>query len=452
MVQGPDGRFILSGPLGNIFNSLVQVLRFNYTIGVPREVTTGSPQPDGSWTGSMGMLHRNESDLAMGPFFPATERLEIAQPSAVFYLEELRILAGRTTAQESSVFGYIMAFDWMVWMFLSVALVIVSLITALFNSMHAKRAGLNFSFYGFFSDAVWQYLENLFFEASAHAPSLGGERLLSAAWWLATLVLMNAFCGHMRACLMIKSEVEKIESVRHLVRRPSTVPHMWLGTSYVAMVAHSTNPELRQIGRVVRDRGTAVPASVLYGQPLLRRVVQGRAAVISDGTSLVFRISSVCQSYEGAEFYLAREGLVSHPLNSFARKDIDPTLFRNVNKVIRRLVEAGLVNYWWTRATGDVSRCGGSPSSSGPEQVATTLAFADVFGVFVLWLACAGISCLVFLTELCTPRTDDMFKKRMGALAAARVRRGRRAMRLQRSSVAPPQRPVNAAVVVMGLQ
>ncbi|XP_077547821.1 putative glutamate receptor [Haemaphysalis longicornis] len=436
MEHGPSGEVVFSGPLGNIFNSLVQALRFNYTIGVPRELTTGSPQPNGSWTGSMGMLHRNESDLAMGPFFPATERLEIAQPSTVFYHEELKILAGRTTSQESSVFGYILAFDWMVWMFLAVALVVISVVTALFKSLHAVIAGQRPSFLGHVSDSTWMYLENLFFEASAEAPLGGGPRLLSAIWWLAALVLMNAFCGHMRACLMIRSEVEKIESVQQLVKRPHTTPHMWLGTSYVAMVEHSTNPDLQQIGRVVRERGTAVPASVLYGETLLRRVVQGRAAVISDGTSLAFRVSSVCQAFAGAEFYLAREGVVSHPLNSFARKDIDPLIFKDINKVIRRLVEAGLVNLWWTRATGDVSRCGGSSSSSaGPDQ-ASTLAFADVFGVFVLWLACAGISCLVFFIELGTPHHKELSIK-LAAMAATRNRQRWRTRRAARSAQTP---------------
>ncbi|KAH7958486.1 hypothetical protein HPB49_001998 [Dermacentor silvarum] len=120
--RGADDKYTLNGTVGNIFNALVQALHFNkftilqlrsYTIALPPEVTTGSPQADGSWTGCMGMLHRNESDLAMGPFFPASERLEIAKPSTVFYMEDLRILGGRKTAQESSVFGYIMAFDWM---------------------------------------------------------------------------------------------------------------------------------------------------------------------------------------------------------------------------------------------------------------------------------------------------------------------------------------------------
>ncbi|XP_077546771.1 putative glutamate receptor [Haemaphysalis longicornis] len=386
--------------MGNIFNALAQKLRFNYSIALPREVTTGSPQPDGSWTGSMGMLHRNESDLALGPFFPATERLGIAKPCAMVYVEELRILAGRTASQETSVFGYILAFDWMVWMFLSVALVTVSVLTALFTSLHAAKAGHRSSFVRNIGAALWMYLENLFLEASPHVPKLAGPRFLSAVWWIAVVVLMNAFCGHMRACLMIKPEVEKIESAHHLVRRPHVVPHMWLGTSYVSMVSGSSNPDLRQIGRTIRERRTAVPTSVLYGESLLRQVTRGRAAIISDSMSLTFRVTAVCQAFVGAEFYLAREGVVSHPLNSLARKDIDPVMFKDINKGIQRLLEAGLIDLWFSRAKGDVGRCRGS-STSGEPDLASPLALTDVFGVFVLWMACIGISCLFFVAETC---------------------------------------------------
>ncbi|XP_077558134.1 putative glutamate receptor [Haemaphysalis longicornis] len=430
--RGPHGKYILSGPVGNIFNALVQALRFNYSIDLPREVTTGSPQPDGSWTGCMGMLHRNESDLAMGPFFPASERLEIALPSTVLYVDELRILAGRTASQETSVFGYILAFDWMVWMFLSFALVTVGVVTALFTSLHAATAGYRSSFVQNIGDALWMYVENLFLEASARVPKRAGPRLLSAVWWLAVVVLMNAFCGHMRACLMIKSEVEKIESARHLVRRPQTVPHMWLGTSYVAMVADSTNPHLRQIGRVVRERRTAVPVSVLYGERLLRRVTQGDAAIISDGTSLTFQVTSVCRGFVGAEFYFAREGVVSHPLNSFARKDIDPLILGDINRVIRRLVEAGLVNFWLERAKGDVTRCGGS---SAETEQASPLALGDVFSVFVLWLACVGISCLAFIAEACTQCAEKTPNKHVHKAAdRGRPRWHRRGIRRLRNA------------------
>ncbi|KAH8031719.1 hypothetical protein HPB51_020324 [Rhipicephalus microplus] len=374
----------------------------------------------------------------MGPFFPASERLEIAKPSTVFYMEELRILAGRESSQQSSVFGYIMAFDWMasntysvVWMFLSVALIIVSVVTALLNHVQAYKSQKRMSFIRSITDATWMYVENLFLEATAEPVRGGAQRLLSAVWWLATLVLMNAFCGHMRACLMIKSEVRKIESAEDLVDRPQTVPYMWLGTSYVATVANSTNPDQRRIGRTIRERGTAVPVQELYGRALLEKVAQGRAAIISDATSLAFQVSSKCQDFVGAEYYMAREGLVSHPLNSFARKDIDPELFKNINKIIRRLLEAGLVNYWWGIAMGDMGPCGGgSSASSGPEE-ASTLTFDDVLGVFVLWLACVAASCVALLAETSMPGGNR--KEKLNFIVARW--RERRFRRLRQSRV-----------------
>ncbi|KAH9363677.1 hypothetical protein HPB48_017039 [Haemaphysalis longicornis] len=314
-----------------------------------------------------------ESDLALGPFFPATERLGIAKPCAMVYVEELRILAGRTASQETSVFGYILAFDWM-------------------RRKHHLPPST--------------YHRLPAFAASPHVPKLAGPRFLSAVWWIAVVVLMNAFCGHMRACLMIKPEVEKIESAQHLVRRPHVVPHMWLGTSYVSMVSGSSNPDLRQIGRTIRERRTAVPTSVLYGESLLRQVTRGRAAIISDSMSLTFRVTAVCQAFVGAEFYLAREGVVSHPLNSLARKDIDPVMFKDINKGIQRLLEAGLIDLWFSRAKGDVGRCRGSSTSSGEPDLASPLALTDVFGVFVLWMACIGISCLFFVAEACARCTQ----------------------------------------------
>ncbi|KAM7314190.1 hypothetical protein ISCGN_003975 [Ixodes scapularis] len=264
---------------------------------------------------------------------------------------------------------------------------------------------------------------------SATPPRRSVLRLLSSVWWLATIVLMNAFCGHMRACLMIKSEVKKINSVRELAQKPTVQPYMWKGTSYVGMLARSTNEDMRKISRVVEEKGTALPVSILYGEALLKRVVQGRAAVISDGTSLVYRVSNVCGAFRDSEFYLAEEGLVSHPLNSFLRKDVDPEFHAGVNRVvggrpigedttlgrtmtphscpicapssgcfrIRRLVEAGLVDHWWTAGTGDISRCGGSIQ----QDSATTLALSDLRGIFVLWLVSLGFAGTAFCCELC---------------------------------------------------
>ncbi|XP_064485177.1 glutamate receptor 2-like [Ornithodoros turicata] len=337
-----------------------------------------------------------ESDLAMGPFFPAEERLDIATPTSMFYVEDLRILAGRPKAEESNVFGYILAFDWMVWMFLMITLCTITVLTAAIKGCERRGKFCLKEMLRNMSDVFWQYVENLFFEASAEVPEKTSLRVVSATWWIAVVVLMNAFCGHLRACLMIKSEVEKINTVRQLIERPRTVPYMWKGTSYVGMVAHSSNEYLQQIGRVVHESNTAQPSSVLYGPKLLSRIVAGKAVIITDRTSLVFRVSSTCRIFDDGEFYLAEESLVSHPLNSFVRKDMDPKLRDDINRVIRRLVEAGLVNYWWRSAAGDMSTC----SAGSQSESADTLAFSDMLAVFVLLLVGVLFAVVALVVEL----------------------------------------------------
>ncbi|KAH9381635.1 hypothetical protein HPB48_021336 [Haemaphysalis longicornis] len=59
-----------------------------------------------------------------------------------------------------------------------------------------------------------------FCTASPRTPETSVLRLLSASWWLAIVVLMNAFAGQMRACLLVKNEVEKINDLADIAARP----------------------------------------------------------------------------------------------------------------------------------------------------------------------------------------------------------------------------------------
>lgn len=84
---------------------------------------------------------------------------------------------------------------------------------------------------------------------------------------------------------------------------------------------------------MVKKRGTALPSSKLYGRSLLEEVVQGRAVVIMDASSLVYHVLKVCDTFHDSEFYLAEERLISHPVVSFVRKDMDPRLLYGINRV-----------------------------------------------------------------------------------------------------------------------
>ncbi|KAH9384334.1 hypothetical protein HPB48_026336 [Haemaphysalis longicornis] len=56
--------------------------------------------------------------------------------------------------------------------------------------------------------------------ASPRTPRATSLRILSAAWWIAILVLMNSFAGQLRACLMVKNDMKKIDSMADIAAMP----------------------------------------------------------------------------------------------------------------------------------------------------------------------------------------------------------------------------------------
>nr|XP_027237815.1 uncharacterized protein LOC113828947 [Penaeus vannamei] len=69
-----------------------------------------------------------------------------------------------------------------------------------------------------------------------------------------------------------------------------------------------------------------------------------------------------------------------------------------VDRVIRRLLEHGLADYWLQQELINSTSCLIPPGSEAPEQ--RSLQLQDLYGVFSLYLAGTALSLLVFLQEV----------------------------------------------------
>ncbi|KAH7969365.1 hypothetical protein HPB52_017148 [Rhipicephalus sanguineus] len=78
---------------------------------------------------------------------------------------------------------------------------------------------------------AWEYFENLLGKGKSFA-----SRVVTAFWWLAVTVLVFAFAGQMRACLMVKSQEAVIRNIRDLAQRSSVRPYTLAGSILTAML------------------------------------------------------------------------------------------------------------------------------------------------------------------------------------------------------------------------
>ncbi|GIY82231.1 lig_chan-Glu_bd domain-containing protein [Caerostris extrusa] len=66
VIEIKDGNRIVGGLEAKIINLLSNVLGFRYQIFISKEMAWGHPLENGTWTGLIGMVSRNESDLGFG--------------------------------------------------------------------------------------------------------------------------------------------------------------------------------------------------------------------------------------------------------------------------------------------------------------------------------------------------------------------------------------------------
>ncbi|KAL1440508.1 hypothetical protein MTO96_009365 [Rhipicephalus appendiculatus] len=120
--RDPDGTVVASGLGGYVYNLLVNSLMIKHVVLIPRDHVYAGTFPNGSWAGCLGMISRNEADLAIGPILPTIARFRVAQPLPQYYFIRLTTCAGTRRLFKTDVFGYVTALDTQARVFLDAVL------------------------------------------------------------------------------------------------------------------------------------------------------------------------------------------------------------------------------------------------------------------------------------------------------------------------------------------
>ncbi|XP_070392228.1 probable glutamate receptor isoform X1 [Dermacentor albipictus] len=396
------GSVHISGLLGDILRELSQGMRFNYSVAFTPERTLGIRYPNGSWTGLIGSLQRDEGDFALGLMIPTNARNSIANPTTEVYIDEISILAGRTRTQSTNVFSYVLTFDWQVWVCVLFTMMTLSLFSTGLDRFYAqqhqwatgsgtqgrKRFHCRYYVERFLGHA-WEYFENLLGKGSSSPPSRQAPRVVTAFWWLAVTVLVFAFAGQMRACLMVKSQESVIRNIQDLARRSSVRPYTLAGSILTAMLRDSRNPAYQRVFERIMRYGGQTELHRIYGQPILEQVVRGKAVVIADRGSFTYKVASTCRNYTYGEFYIAEEPLLNFRFVMYLSKKVDVSLQRGINQRLVWLREMGIMDRWIAQMLGNWDHCRRDGNR-------VTLTFEDTYAIFVMWALLVTASLAAF--------------------------------------------------------
>ncbi|KAK7024565.1 hypothetical protein SK128_003406 [Halocaridina rubra] len=96
----------IKGPAVDVINLIMGQLGYCYTLTRPPDNDWGFPLPNGSWTGSIGMLHRKEVDMSATVYMVTESRSTAIDFSEGVYMGEQTISYVRPTLT-SDIAGFV---------------------------------------------------------------------------------------------------------------------------------------------------------------------------------------------------------------------------------------------------------------------------------------------------------------------------------------------------------
>ncbi|XP_067682736.1 probable glutamate receptor [Haliotis asinina] len=251
--------YSVSGLKFTILQNLALSLNFSFKVIPPREDEWGR-NINGSWTGVLGMLQRQEVDLSMDLLTIHSDRQDAADfilPPALH--SKFTILYKKeSNVDEDNLMVFLRPVlpTTIILFGVSVVLVTVSLSFLRFSQHHHNQSQRT-AHHNMTETMMARIMSSLFDvygaslkQGSSFVSSKGSERILLASWWIFTTIFSAVYCGTIMATLAVRTETRPFNNMAELAARDDYK----IGYD-AASVTHHRMEESRQLDVVaVRQR------------------------------------------------------------------------------------------------------------------------------------------------------------------------------------------------------
>ncbi|XP_075556597.1 uncharacterized protein LOC142588659 [Dermacentor variabilis] len=330
------------------------------------------------------------------------QRDRAGEPTRTMFGGSVYILGGHSAAKQSNIIGYLLTFDPDVWMYLAFSMLLLSFISSLIMVALRRIREMNGRFLSIWNDYLQMFFENMFCEASPETPRETPIRILVGVWWIAVVVLMNAFAGQMRACLLVKSEVPKIKTVQEVANRAATaglVPYGLANNEAAWFIQHSSRPDYQKLFAMMKRHGSLIDRLYAFSDKMLMEVSTGKAVIIHVETILRIGVSAFCKKKQVGEFYFADETINTWRFVLYVSDKLPQPLKQRIDQFVARYDESGLTPHHLEYTLPSIDHCAVLEEDG-------VLRFSDTYSIFWMWGACCLLSLTVFTLELLVARCE----------------------------------------------
>ncbi|KAG7162371.1 Glutamate receptor 2-like 7, partial [Homarus americanus] len=353
-----DERVVYTGAIANVVEYLSRALNFTYKYVMPPDGSFGTKAEDGSWTGMVGLVSREEADIAIGPFGLTPIRAEAVDFTWPLSYDNTKILAGLGDP-EVDPWGFLLPLAPLVWAAILTALLMLLTVILMCSSCLSPKTSTFFirltDTHGFIRVLLQQ-------TAIISMEWWWWQRVMLGVWMLMTLVLTRSYAGNLMSLLAVRHIPQPFQSLREVIDDPSTIT-IWQ--------SRSINAE--------------------YLRTAKSGIIQEVADLGADGRVMY----TTHEKYKSVVDTLVRRG--THVLVDI-HINIRNLMAQDFSQVLA-LTESGIFMRWFWMSFPNSTKCLNPPKRI---TVRTSLSLSNLWGMFVVMAGGSVLSLLVLCVELLT--------------------------------------------------
>ncbi|XP_069169916.1 probable glutamate receptor isoform X3 [Procambarus clarkii] len=403
--SSPGGkRLTYSGPITNVIRYLAKSLNFTYRYVMPPDGSYGTKTKDGFWTGMVGLVKRQEADLAIGPLSITLTRTEAVDFTWPIWYDSSKILAGRGRL-EVDPWSFLFPLEPLVWAATLGTLLVLSAVTLLeYPYLYHRRA----SFFLWLDD-TYKFLR-IFLQQIVSAGVKGWwRRLMFGAWLWATLVLTRSYSGNLMSLLAVRFSPQPYQTLRHLINDPSIVM-IWQSNSINAEYLRNMKSGIIHEVADLEPKGRVTYMTPMEYMVALDALVKPGTHVLVDVGSTLRHLMAQHFTLTGqCDFYTSREGFLSYISGVISQRD-NPIVAAMRNRIIA-LAESGTFVRWFMTNIPNATRCLNLPKKF---TVRSSLSLTNLWGMYVVLGSGVAVSLLVFWLEVVSVGVLQLGEHRLG--------------------------------------
>ncbi|XP_068222938.1 probable glutamate receptor [Palaemon carinicauda] len=386
-----------SGILIDFMDLFAERLNFTYSIVEAADGEWGRILPNGSATGMVGLCHRKEVDMALGPFSITRVRLPFVDYSVPLFMDGSGIFLPRPKL-ERDLAGFAKPFAWQVWMgimiFLAASITLGLTINYLVQRWDLrprlkplqKHQGANQVTF----KAVW-LIKLLLAEPVDVPPMILTGRVFLGTWMLVAVILSSAYQGILTSLLAVPKVEIPVDSLQDLVDYGKIPWANEYGTSLHQMFGDSKTG----VHKKINDGAFLVVAS----WDVRERIKKEKFAVLCDFYSMKKIMSDDFSALGECNYYIAKQTIwYTNFAFAFPKKSPIVPLF---DKLITMMKEGGLIDRYRSKSIPNATHCMVRPGKEGGTN-SLVLSLNDLTGIFLLVVGGVTLGICAIIVELIT--------------------------------------------------